>query len=172
MVEKFKNLLAYLLFYSLFNSNNYFFLLDRIPEQKNKEITTKVPRTHQIQRREGRQALFCKFLNFSTLTMTGTNSHSNSYKIKDSPPNPTAWVENLSDTGRTTFRAELRISQLGVLPLTTSSDWSMFPMLWLVNVVVELHGRGEPGSSPKKHGGRGRTWTKFSKSECTAASLQ
>ena len=102
MVEKFKNLLkAYLLFYSLLNSNNYFFLLDRIPEQKNKEITTKVPRTHQIQRREGRQALFCKFLNFSTLTMTGTNSHSNSYKIKDAKKKKnTAWVENLSDTGR------------------------------------------------------------------------
>ena len=30
----------------------------------------------------------CKFLNFSTLTITGINSHSNSYNIKDSPPNP------------------------------------------------------------------------------------
>ena len=38
--------------------------------------------------REGSQALFCKFLIFSTLTITGINSHSNSYKIKDSPPNP------------------------------------------------------------------------------------
>ena len=35
----------------------------------------------------GKEALFCKFLNFSTLTVTGINSHSNSYNIKDSPPN-------------------------------------------------------------------------------------
>ena len=39
------------------------------------------------------EALFCKFLNFSTLTITDINSHSNSYIIKlTSPQAPTAWV--------------------------------------------------------------------------------
>ena len=73
----------------------YFFALGKAKKnkekkrKKNKEITTKVPKTHQIsKKREGRQALFCKFLNFSALAITGINSHSNSCKIKDSPPSP------------------------------------------------------------------------------------
>ena len=77
----------------------YFFALGKAKKnkekkrKKNKEITTKVPKTHQIsKKREGRQALFCKFLNFSALAITGINSHSNSCKMKDSPQAPTAWV--------------------------------------------------------------------------------
>ena len=37
---------------------------------------------------KGKEGLFCKFLNFSALTITGINSHSNSYNIKDSPQPP------------------------------------------------------------------------------------
>ena len=52
------------------------FVICCIPERKNKEITTKVLRTQQITK----EALFCKFLNFSTPLS------------KTSPQAPTAWV--------------------------------------------------------------------------------